>query len=494
MLVFGWHNAARLSIALLQSRNTKRVVLVCLVSAAAGIALTGGFPGGTPAASAASLVTYSGVVANSAGTPVSDLTVGLGSNSAMTGSQGQFSVSVQPGTYTLSLQGGAQFSGYAIPFIDQFSGPAVSVTSDTVQDLTIPTIELTVDVQDTAGNPVQGATVSYPDENSAIDLFPGSGPATVSSSPGQDGYAASTTGTDGSTTVVALPGTFSAPLTVNFPDGHTQTLNPGTLTTDTTLTVTETGAADATVTVVSCTPDPVAAGSGSSCTAIVTDTSSSPVTPAGTITFTSTGSGTFTGSGSCTLAGSGASASCQLTYTQAANGQAMISASYGGDGQHAGSSDTTALTIYQPLNGDSTCTGIDGGTGRNVTVPAGATCTLIPGTVITRDLTDDGTLTMSGVTVDRSLQADDAGPLIITGPSAVIGGDLLWLDNSAPVTIGGPGCAGNTVSGNLQAQDNTMPRAIPARPPRSRTTPSRTTWKPRTTLLPRSCPGTPSAG
>jgi hypothetical protein len=38
-----------------------------------------------------------------------------------------------------------------------------------------------------------------------------------------------------------------------------------------------------------------------------------------------------------------------------------------------------------------------------------------------------------------------------------VSGNLQWQDNAAPVVIGGPGCAGNSVGGNLQVLNNTMP-------------------------------------
>lgn len=248
-----------------------------------------------------------------------------------------------------------------------------------------------------------------------------------------------------------------------------------------------------------CSANPMAVGTVSTCTATVTDTGFSPVTPTGTVSLSSTGPGSFSGGGSCTLSGSGPSASCQLTYTQATTGEPTISIGYGGDGQHLPITRTATMTVYQPLNGNGTCTGLDGGTGQDVTVPAGATCTLVAGTVITGHVTDNGTLSVSdGTRIDGNLQAYDAGPLTVTGPSTTIGGNLQvqgggpvtingitidgtlqvqqlapglglnricgaqvsgnlqWQDNASLVFIGGPGCAGNSVGGNLQVQDNTL--------------------------------------
>jgi len=167
---------------------------------------------------------------------------------------------------------------------------------------------------------------------------------------------------------------------------------------------------------VNCSPDPVAAGTATTCTATVTDTASSPSTPTGTVSFSSTGSGSFSGSVSCSLSGSGASASCQLSYAQAAGGELTVSVGYSGDGQHSPSSGSTVLTVYQPLKGNGNCTGVSGGTGQNVTVPAGATCTLVAGTVVTGNVTDNGTLTLSGATIDGNLQSQDNDPAaVVTG-------------------------------------------------------------------------------
>jgi hypothetical protein len=35
--------------------------------------------------------------------------------------------------------------------------------------------------------------------------------------------------------------------------------------------------------------------------------------------------------------------------------------------------------------------------------------------------------------------------------------NLQWLSNAAPATIGGTDCPGNSIGGNLQVLDNTMP-------------------------------------
>jgi hypothetical protein len=100
---------------------------------------------------------------------------------------------------------------------------------------------------------------------------------------------------------------------------------------------------DVTQTSVSCSPDPVAVGQPTTCTAAVTDTESN-ASPTGSVTISSGGAGSFSGS-PCTLSGTGSSASCQVGYTPTAGGSQTITASYGADPTHAASSGTTTLTV-----------------------------------------------------------------------------------------------------------------------------------------------------
>jgi hypothetical protein len=85
--------------------------------------------------------------------------------------------------------------------------------------------------------------------------------------------------------------------------------------------------------------------------------------------------------------------------------------------------------------------------GLDVTVPAGSACTLVTGTVIAGNIADDGTLTMTGTTVNGDISARNAGPLTVTGPSAMIGGSL-EVRGGGTVTITG----GTTIDGGLQVE------------------------------------------
>jgi Bacterial Ig-like domain (group 3) len=102
-----------------------------------------------------------------------------------------------------------------------------------------------------------------------------------------------------------------------------------------------------TSTSVSCSPPTVGVGQSTSCTATVTDTGSGTrATPEGAVTFSSDSPGGFS-AGSCTLSGSGATASCQVSYTASAvaSGSHTITASYGGDLAHPGSTGSTTVTV-----------------------------------------------------------------------------------------------------------------------------------------------------
>ena len=99
----------------------------------------------------------------------------------------------------------------------------------------------------------------------------------------------------------------------------------------------------------SCLPQPVVAGKPTICTATVTDSSSTPVTPTGNISFSSNRMGTFAGN-PCTLSGTGDSSSCKVRYTPNRAGQFglathTLTATYSGDTQHPVSSAQTTIAV-----------------------------------------------------------------------------------------------------------------------------------------------------
>jgi hypothetical protein len=104
----------------------------------------------------------------------------------------------------------------------------------------------------------------------------------------------------------------------------------------------------ATSSAVSCLPTSLIVGSGTTCTATVTDTEGIATTPTGNVSFTTDGTGTFGSGGACSLSGVNTSqASCQLTYTPTTvgSGAHQITGSYAGDSTHASSQGSTPLTV-----------------------------------------------------------------------------------------------------------------------------------------------------
>jgi hypothetical protein len=167
---------------------------------------------------AQTVFTYSGILTNGAGIPVSNVMVNLGgqngSSQALTNAAGAFSLYVPSGTYALSLQSNGVDRG-VVPTYFQFSTDlnTITVNSDTIQDLTIPTQTLTVTVLDSLGKPVTNTTVGL-GSNGIVSttLFEN---MTATSNPiTANGYS---TNTFGVAVIPFLPSL--AELSVNPPDG-----------------------------------------------------------------------------------------------------------------------------------------------------------------------------------------------------------------------------------------------------------------------------------
>jgi hypothetical protein len=120
------------------------------------------------------------------------------------------------------------------------------------------------------------------------------------------------------------------------------------------------GAPDTTSTAVVCTPGNPATGSGTACTATVTDTVASPQTPTmptGTVEFSSDHAGQFTGL-PCTLATvTTGVASCQVTFTPAVGGNHSIRGHYDGDSTHDSSDGYFSLGAVDATTTVVTCGG-----------------------------------------------------------------------------------------------------------------------------------------
>lgn len=132
--------------------------------------------------------------------------------------------------------------------------------------------------------------------------------------------------------------------------------------------------------------------------------------------------------------------------------------------------------IASPLNaGKTVCSGIYGGTGKDVVVPDGATCTLVPGTQVTHDVNvgKGSTLIDNGATIGHDLHADKSSAVTVEGGS--IGHDVQVQNSSGNVTIEnasighdlhvekGDGAVvidGNTVGHDLVVQNNDGPVTV----------------------------------
>ena len=174
-----------------------------------------------------------------------------------------------------------------------------------------------------------------------------------------------------------------------------------------------------------CSPSSVIVSQASTCTATVGDTStSSNITPTGTVTFAEIGPVGSFGATICTLS----SSSCSVAFTPTASGNALVTGTYGGDSSHSGStSGTASITVNlratsttvicsSPVivNQASSCTATvsdtspgtpvtpTGGVKFTETGPAGsfssAACTLVSGSCsVSFTATATGTAVITGV-------------------------------------------------------------------------------------------------
>jgi hypothetical protein len=151
---------------------------------------------------------------------------------------------------------------------------------------------------------------------------------------------------------------------------------------------------------------------------------------------------------------SGVATNASLTVSGGSGGS--FTASCSGATDRAGNAAATVSVSYQVVgtlgNGTTICNGTFGGTGSNVTVPAGAVCTLIPGTKVNGNIQvqQGGALNDQGATVGGNVQVTSGVWIQIAG--GTIGGNL-----SVQGLTGAPAGADNslckaTISGNVSVQ------------------------------------------
>ncbi len=95
---------------------------------------------------------------------------------------------------------------------------------------------------------------------------------------------------------------------------------------------------DTTSTSVSCSNATPSSGTEITCTASVSDATNGSNTPTGTVNWTESGGGSFSDT-SCTLS----SASCTIDFTPSTDNETTVTATYGGDSMHNGSSGSETL-------------------------------------------------------------------------------------------------------------------------------------------------------
>jgi hypothetical protein len=161
-------------------------------------------------------------------------------------------------------------------------------------------------------------------------------------------------------------------------------------------------------------------------------------------------------------------------------------------------SSTVSYTVYKPLgSGSNTCTGIVGGSGGTLDVPAGANCVILPGTQLAGDVTvgKGASLTCKGATFGHDLHVDHAASVSLSFCSVVhdlqivgvsgavsvtdsaVGHDMHVVNNSGPIDIvadgvghdiqidnntGGGVVGGNTAGHDFSIQNNSGGLAIGA--------------------------------
>jgi len=193
------------------------------------------------------------------------------------------------------------------------------------------TITYTATVTDTSASPTTpGGSVSWGDA-SAGGSFSDSGSCTLST----------LDTTSASCTIIYTPPSVATTVTVTATySGDVEHLgSSGTSTLTVSLRTTSTA--------VSPNPSTVTIGNTITYTATVADISpGSASTPTGTASWSDGGAGgSFSNSGSCTLL----SGTCSIVYAPASTlGSVTITATYGGDPTHAGSSGTSSLTVLTP--------------------------------------------------------------------------------------------------------------------------------------------------
>jgi hypothetical protein len=119
-------------------------------------------------------VLFSGVLRDRDGTPVPDVRIILNDGgSTYTAADGSFSIAVIPGSYRLDLESSGTSDPTRLPSRFSLQGPVIDLSTDRVQDLTLPNVVLSITVLDPLGNPVPNTDVNLGTNAASFELFPG---------------------------------------------------------------------------------------------------------------------------------------------------------------------------------------------------------------------------------------------------------------------------------------------------------------------------------
>ena len=210
MITPAWRPLARV----LYCRRAAAAVVAACALATAGVSMT---PAG-----ATTNPTFSGVVRDSAATPLANIRVtvaaadGSASATTTTDANGAFTAAVPPGSDLLSLTNGPSTPTGVVTW--HYVDVPITINADTTQDLTVPAeVHLGINVADSTGTAVAGASVTSGPGFSSDPVALWSGGPQAS---GFQDYSGTTTDSAGHTDMYLLPtSSFSQTLTATWTAG-----------------------------------------------------------------------------------------------------------------------------------------------------------------------------------------------------------------------------------------------------------------------------------
>lgn len=103
-------------------------------------------------------VLWSGVVRDGSGAAIPSAEIGLGPSSTRADEHGRFAVRAMPGPYELTVRGNAVRGGVTVGQLAAWS--SIDLDGDIARDITVPTVDVAIDLTDAEGSPIRDASVS----------------------------------------------------------------------------------------------------------------------------------------------------------------------------------------------------------------------------------------------------------------------------------------------------------------------------------------------